>query len=110
MPRFESIDDVIASLQRNFRPEHAEGVDAVIQLHYTGEGGGEWYLNVHDQELDVHEGAHPEPDTTIECPADVWLDIANGKLNPMKAMMTRKLKLKGSMPVALKFQKMFGLG
>jgi putative sterol carrier protein len=44
----------------------------------------------------------------VEAPADVWLDVENGETNPMMALMTGKIKLKGSVPFATRFMAMFG--
>lgn len=97
----------MASLQKNFKPEAAAGVDGVFQLNYAGDGGGQWYLNVHDQQLEVEEGVHPNPDVTVASEAEDWLKIANGEANPMMMMMTGKLKIKGSIPLATKLQSIF---
>ncbi|MFX0095148.1 MAG: SCP2 sterol-binding domain-containing protein [Candidatus Hodarchaeota archaeon] len=35
----------------------------------------------------------------------VWIKVLKGELNPIKALMTRKLKLKGNMSKALKASK-----
>ncbi|MEM1268843.1 MAG: SCP2 sterol-binding domain-containing protein [Bacteroidota bacterium] len=107
MARYDSLDQVIESLERNFKPEKAAGADGIYQLHYTGEDGGDWYLAVENQQLTVSEGTHDAPDVTVTSTADDWLKIANGDLNPMMAMMTGKLKVQGSIPKATKLQALF---
>lgn len=108
MPRYSSIDEVIASYPQRFNPERAEGVDDVVQMNLNGEGGGQYILHVHDQQVDISEGVADNPTLTLEAPADVWLSVENGQTNPMMAMMTGKLKLRGSVPFATKFMGMFG--
>ncbi len=108
MPRYSSIDDVIASYPQRFNADKAEGVDDTVQMNLSGEGGGTYTLHVHDQQVDISEGVHEHPTLTLESPADVWLSIENGETNPMMAMMSGKVKLKGSVPFATKFMGMFG--
>lgn len=108
MPRYSSVDEVIASYPARFNPEKAKGVDDVVQMNLQGEGGGQYVLHVHDQQVDVSEGTHPSPTLTLEAPAETWLQVENGQLNPMMALMSGKVKLKGSVPFATKFMGMFG--
>ena len=51
-----------------------------------------------------------DPTLTLTADADNWLAVENGELNPMMAMMTGKVKMKGSVPFATKFMALFGYG
>jgi putative sterol carrier protein len=108
MPRYKSIDEVIASYPQRFRPEKAQGVDEQVQMILHGESGGQWVVHVHSQQVDIRKGVADDPTLTVEAPADVWLDVENGETNPMMALMTGKIKLKGSVPFATRFMAMFG--
>lgn len=108
MARYSSIEEVIASYPQRFNPEKADGVDDVVQMNLSGEGGGQYVLHVHDRQVDVSEGVAESPTLTLDAPADVWLSVENGQTNPMMAMMTGKVKLRGSVPFATKFMGMFG--
>ncbi len=107
MPKFETIQEVIDSLEKNFKSENATGVTGVFQLNYSGDGGGDWYLDVDNGKLSVTEGLYEDPDVTVISSAEDWLDIANGKENPMMMMMKGKLKIKGSIKLATKLQSLF---
>jgi len=108
MPRYSSIDEVIASYPDRFNPSKAQGVDDKVQMNLSGEGGGHYVLHVHDGQVDISEGEAEDPTLTLNAPADVWLSVENGQTNPMMAMMSGKVKLKGSVPFATKFMGMFG--
>jgi len=108
MARYASIDEVIASYPARFNPEKAKGVDDKVQMSLSGEDGGEYVIHVHDGQVDVSEGTAEDPTLTLEAPADVWLSVENGQTNPMMAMMSGKVKLRGSVPFATKFMGMFG--
>lgn len=111
MPRYSSLDEVLASYSTRFRPEKAEGVDATVQMRFTGARARDVLIHVHDRQLDVEDGGTTaDPTLTLSADADDWLAVENGELNPMLAMMQGKVKLKGSIPFATKFMSLFGYG
>lgn len=102
-----TIPELLEEYQKRFLPEKADGVDAVIQLSLSGDGGGDYHLIVKDRTFRYEPGAHPDPTVTLSCSAQNWIDISTGKANPMMLMMTGKLKVSGSLPMATKFQSLF---
>lgn len=110
MAEFSSINEVMASYPSRFYPGKAKGVDGAIQFVFTGEGGGEYHLLIRDQELDVVSGEHPKPAVTVTVRAEDWLKVNNGDVGPMALLMQGKLKVKGSLGMAAKFQMMFKPG
>ena len=111
MPRYASIDDVIASYPDRFNAEKAKGIDEVVYMNLTGEDARDIQIHVNDGALDVQTGTVPDdPALRLSADAQDWLAIENGELNPMMAMMSGKVKLKGSIPFATKFMGLFGYG
>lgn len=110
MATYSSIPEVIESYENRFLPEQAVGVDGVVQLNFTGDGGGSYYMVIKEQHLTVKEGEHHEPTVTVTASAEDWLKVNNGEANPMALMMQGKLKVSGSLPMATKFQTMFRRG
>lgn len=108
MAYFTNVDDVIESYRHRFIPEKAQGVDDEVQFRLTGVGGGEWVVHVHDGEVDIREGTTDQPTLSLEGPTETWLQIENGELNPMAAVLTGKIKLSGSIAFATRFLGMFG--
>ena len=45
-----------------------------------------------------------DADTTISCSAETLEKLRNGELNPMMAVMTKKVTIKGDMGLAMKLQ------
>lgn len=109
MKTFTSIQEVIEVLPKSFRAEKSEGVNAQIQLNYTGEEGGKWILDIKDQTLEITEGEVENPTLTLSCETSDWLKIVNKEANPMAMIMQKKVVFTGSMPMAMKFAAMFGL-
>lgn len=110
MPQYNSIPEVLESYKERFLPDQAAGVEGVVQLNLTGEGGGAYYMVIKDGTLEIKEGTHENPTVTVTTSAENWLKINNGKANPMSLMMLGKLKVSGSLPMAMKFQSLFRTG
>lgn len=49
-----------------------------------------------------------EADTTVKVSIDNFKAISKGELNPMTAVMTGKVKIKGDMGLAMKLQSLLG--
>ncbi len=57
-----------------------------------------------DQKCELKEGAVPTPDMVITAKSEVILGITEGKIKPLPAFMTGKIKAKGGMQDMLKVQ------
>jgi putative sterol carrier protein len=101
---------VLESLQgmaTTFNPASAKGVNAVVQLNASGDGGGHYSMTIDDGKVDIAEGVAEKPAVTINVAAVDWLNIVNGSLDPTKAFMTGKLKIAGDLGLMMRFQRMF---
>ena len=65
---------------------------------------------IRDKKLDVVAGEHPDPTVVVKVPAEEWIKVNNGQVGPMGLLMQGKLKVKGSLGMASKFQTMFKPG
>ncbi|MBI5958378.1 MAG: SCP2 sterol-binding domain-containing protein [Chloroflexi bacterium] len=110
MPRVNTVQEIFANIGQNFKPDKAEGVDAIFQFVLTGDNGGNYWIKVANKQADVHEGENEAPTMVVTATADDYLALVNGDLNPMMAFMQGKIKVKGEMALALKLQALFGLG
>ena len=109
MPRYSSFDEVLASYPDRFNAEKAQSMDDKVHMQLTGDDARDVTLYVHNGELDILEGEAPEdPTLRLTAKTEDWVAIENGELNPMMAMMQRKVKMKGSTPFAMKFMGLFG--
>ncbi len=93
--------------ERKFDAEKAGGIDAVVQFDITGDGGGQRYLIIREGTLTIAEGLHEDPAITVRSSLENFLKLNLGDANPMKLMMTGKVKVSGSVPLAMKFVSLF---
>lgn len=102
-----TVEDLMKRMPDAFVADKAEGVDAVIQFH-LGEGG-DWICTIRDQACTAVEGVTEEPNLTLSAEADDYIDMITGKLNPMTAIATKKVVLKGDLNLAMKYMNLFEL-
>lgn len=76
-----------------------------FQFNIEGEGEGAFYAEVSDGELSVEPYEYYDRDVLFTMSAQVLLNIAKGKQDPVAAYMTGKLKIDGSIDKALILQK-----
>ena len=103
----ENIPDLLAAYRRNFVPERADGINGTVQLHLTGADAGDHTLHFKDQTFDITDGAIEDPTVEVTADSADWIELSLGKVNPMVLMMKGRLKLRGSIPLATKFQSLF---
>ena len=107
MARFQTPEEVLDAVQRHFLPEKAGNTRAVVQLHLTGEGGGDWVLTIADGALDVAPGVAPAPDLSFSAAVEDFLAMANGEMDAMKTYFSGKVRFKGSLRLAYRLADLF---
>ncbi|MEW6439793.1 MAG: SCP2 sterol-binding domain-containing protein [bacterium] len=85
-----------------------KGINAVIQVVLTGEGGGEYYMKIEDGKFATAKGKAESPKLTITQTIADWRAINAGTLNPQMAFMSGKLKISGDMSLAMKLGSIMG--
>jgi putative sterol carrier protein len=107
MPIPDTAREIIEAMPSAFVPERAEGLKATYQFELTGEGGGNWVLEIANQQCEVKEGVTEKPDATIKLAAADYVALVKGELDPIGAFMKGKLKIKGNMGLAMKVLDLF---
>ncbi len=105
-----SMEQMMNNMPRAFRPEAAQGVDAVLQFHFTGAEPGDWYTSIKDGTCTVAQGNAENPRMTVTADSQDYKDVILGKTNAMQAFMMGKLKLAGDLNMAMKLPTMFKMG
>ena len=102
-----TVQELINRMPRALIPEKVNGVNAVIQYHLSGVEGGEWIVSIKEGQCTVQQGTAPSPNMTLTADAQDYKDVITGKLNPMTAFMTGKLRLAGDLNLAMKLTSFF---
>ena len=90
-----------------FNSAAAGSMDKTFQWNITGEEAGKYALKVANGTCELIEGGVEKPSVTFTVADKDWLAVAEGKLDPMNAFATGKLKLAGDMMLAMKVQQLF---
>lgn len=102
-----TIEKLMGRMPKAFLPEKAEGVDATLQFHFTGEQAGDWAVTIRDRTCTVEPGMIESPTLGITVDGDDWLQVFTGKSNAMGLFAAGKIKLKGDLNLALRMMNYF---
>ena len=76
-----------------------------VQVDIVGEGEGAFYIELKDKQLFVEPYEYYDHDCKFIISADDFIKMVNGKLDPVLAYTTGKLKVEGNVDKALEFKK-----
>jgi len=104
-----SVADIFKEMPNRFDAAKAGDINASITFDLAGEGGGQWSVIIADGAVKVREGAIDSPSATVRMDAGDYADMVSGKLNPMMAFMSGKVKVEGDLDSVMKVQSVFGM-
>lgn len=107
MPVLDTAKEIIEAMPSTFVPERAEGLKVTCQFELTGEEGGNWVLEIANQQCQVKEGVVAAPDATISLAAADYVAMVKGELDVMRSFMKGRLKVKGNMGLVMKVLDLF---
>ncbi len=102
-----TVRQLIFNHEKAFIPDAAEGIEAVVQYHLTGEEAGDYIITLSDGRCKVAEGLAEEPIVTLTADAHDFADVLLGKANGMQYFMMGRLKLSGDLNLAMKLTSFF---
>ncbi|HBF41963.1 MAG TPA: hypothetical protein DDW19_09460 [Anaerolineaceae bacterium] len=103
------METLMKELENSFLPEKSEGMKGEFQCHITGIENGEWLMRVGDAKCRITPGSVEMPLASLSLSSEDLDALLTGKLDPMKALLTGRIELKGDVGVVLKFLPMFRL-
>lgn len=101
------IPQSFAGLQAAFQPEQAANVNKTLQFNFTGAEEGVWHMIIADSAMTYGQGPAENPNATATVDSSDWLRLLSGELNPMAAVISGKLKIKGDPMLLAAFQTWF---
>lgn len=99
--------DVFDGMRESFRADKARDVNLRYQWDLSGPTGGQWWIEVNNGRYKMGRGRTNNPDVTFVASDKTWVDISNGKLKGSWAVMTGRLKIRGSKSAARKLGDIF---
>ncbi len=97
-------------LPLTFQRGPARGWAATFHFQLTADPPIEATVRIDDGTLKVDTGLVGTPDVTVRCAASVWYDVATGKRNPVLAVLTGRMKIKGDRSLLDRFSACFPRG
>lgn len=95
-------NELMKSLPKMVDAEESKGLSGRVQFSLSGFGGGEWGVVLSDGKVSVSEGVMSQPQLTVKASTENAEKLLNGKLDPMMAFMTGKIKIAGDMALGMK--------
>jgi len=97
---------VFEKLQKKMEasPDLADKVKAVFQFVLTGDGGGQWWVDLLNKPGSAGKGEKKEATCVITMEAADFVGLASKTENPVKLFMSGKLKIGGDVSAAMKIQ------
>lgn len=74
----------------------------------SGDDGGDYFIRLDNGQAQWGEGIPDQADCTVTMTASDFKNLVSGRLNPMTALATGKLRLEGDMSLALRLQSLLG--
>lgn len=107
-----SVNVVFSELEKTIKanPELVKQFEGIYQFNLkVGNDIKSWVVDVKNPPGVVKSGTVEEPDCTLILDAADFIGMMTGTVNPQKLYMTGKLKIKGSLDLAMKLNKLQAL-
>lgn len=100
-----TVNRVIHKLASRFLPEQATGIHATYQFQL--EDAEDFYFTIDQQQLEVNNGEHPDPDITLILDSATFVRVVTGEQDGMSAFLKGQLRAEGNVMLATKLSKYF---
>ncbi len=97
----------LESLPLVFQAGQSEGLNAVFHFTFTGNENLVGTVTIQGKSLTVQEHLAGKPDLQITADSQTWIKLLAKETNLVKALATRKIKIKGSPKLMMAFAKCF---
>ena len=97
----ETLELLFDTIRRQVNPNHGLHRPTVFQWEFTDPDVPTWHLTVDNGSSRATRGSAAKPDLRLRLSYQDWVDIVGDRLNPVRAVATRRLRPHGS-PLALR--------
>ena len=105
-----TVAETFEQMQQLFSPSAAGNMNKTLQWNITGDEAGKYALHIADGKCELIPGGVEKPDMTLTVSDKDWISVAQGKLDPVSAFMTGKVKVAGDMSLAMRLAQVFPRG
>lgn len=105
--RATSVEAFLAGIALSFQRGKADALSAVYHFVFTGKETVEATVTIRDRKLTVVRELQGRADLTIRADAAVWVKFLSQELSLVRAIATRKIRLKGSPRLLAAFGRCF---
>ena len=102
--KFEQIVEKVREKSKLIDASKTDFLAVMVTL--TGKDGGVFYVEVKDKKVNVEPYEYNDRNCEIVMTTENFLKFIDGKLNPVAAYTTGKLKVNGDLGKALEFSKL----
>lgn len=88
-------------------PSRGKDHHASVRFRIDGAGGGSWRLKIADGRVETCDDDGGKVDLEIRTKAAVWMDLSTKDLNPIQAVLTKKLQVSGNFMLAMALDSLF---
>lgn len=106
------LDEVFARMERQFRPDVAGTLEALVRWQVLGDGDVRscYETRLADRTCTVHKGrTDAEPRVTLTLKDADFLRLVSGNASPVQMFFTRKVKLQGDVALAATLTRYFAI-
>ena len=104
-----TVAELFEKMSGQFNAEKAGDMNAVILFDLSGDDGGQWTATIADGACNITASPADSPKATVHMDAGDYHDMIAGKLNPMMAFMSGKVKVEGDLNAVMKFMQVFDI-
>jgi ferredoxin-NADP reductase/ferredoxin len=105
--RPRSIHGLISIMPYVFQPNQSRGLDATFHFTFTGAERREATITIRNRTLDIKDGLVGRADVHVTADAKTWLGFLAKERRLIGALITRKIRVRGSPKLLLAFGKCF---
>jgi len=100
-------EKIFEKMPEVFKPEQAQGVNAIYEFDISGNGGGRWQVVIEHKTCKVIRDGNLDPTVIFRMSTEDHVGIIDGSVNAQMAFMMGRIKVEGDLMAALGFYQFF---